>query len=153
MVEGVKVTQETAVLAKAVERLTLGIYRGKRGCGGERGKIFKGFIIYLSPRRPGGDKRVEAEKRGFQLLALRGRPLPVAAIFSKLSFIGERGGAGEKGERFLKSFPFLPRKIQPRNLEASKIPAPTGGCAHIVFAVGFRLNEVQRKTAVMDESG
>ena len=28
------------------------------------------FIIYLSPRHPGGGSRVEAEKRGFQLLAL-----------------------------------------------------------------------------------
>ena len=40
------------------------IYRGK-GVKGERGKIFKGFIGYLSARLLGGHSRVGVKKRGF----------------------------------------------------------------------------------------
>ena len=38
------------------------------------------LIVYLSPCRPGRDERVEAENRGFRLLALRGWAHPAASF-------------------------------------------------------------------------
>ena len=71
--------------------------------------ILAPFIIYLSPRRPGGGSRVEAEKRGFRLLALRGYPHPAGYSKHPLSQArpigvqeGRRSGGGEpKGAQLL----------------------------------------------------
>ena len=67
----------------------------RRGWGSGKGNA---LIAYLSPRRPGGDSRVEAEKRGFQLLALRGRRHPDGYPISISTQSGfRRGGGPEEG--------------------------------------------------------